>query len=109
VPITFAVAPSQPVTIRRRGGKFAVKLSNVGNPDFRQDCTRPLPGVPVAWAHVGTIREASELCRAYIAYYDLGGGNWNGGEIVRNADGLVLGRVSYNGRVWATDNKELAI
>ena len=30
--------------------------------------------------------------------YDLGGGNWNGGQICE--EGRPLARVSYNGRVW---------
>ena len=103
----------KPPVIRKNGGKFTVKLSSVGNPDHRQDCTRSLPGVPRALAHVDSLREASDLCRAFIAYFDLGGGNWNGGEIVR-ADGLVIGKVSYNGRVWAGEwgkpgHKEIAL
>lgn len=82
-----------------RDGKFIVKLSNVGNPDYRQDCTKPLPDTTCGLAKVESLKEAVELCRLYIRFYDLGGGNWNGGQIVRD-DGLVIGRVSYNGRIW---------
>ena len=53
-----------------------------------------------------TIAEAAAICRAYIEHYDLGGGNWNGGQIV-NADGVVIGRVSYNGCVWDNANNEI--
>jgi len=90
----------QPPQIRRRQGVFTVKLCSVGNPDFRQDPERPLPGVPSVFAHVATLIEARDLCLHYIAYYDLGGGNWNGGEVVRISDGLVIGRFSYNGCLW---------
>src|SRR5437868_6570781 len=91
---------TEPPRIRRRQGVFTVKLSSVGNPDFRQDPDRPLPDVPTATAHVETLIEAQDLCQHYIAYYDLGGGNWNGGEVVRTSDGLVIGRFSYNGKLW---------
>lgn len=91
--------------LNRKDGKFQVKLSNVGNPDFRQDSRRPLPETTCGWVKVGTFAEASALCRLYISFYDLGGGNWNGGEVTDAASGLVLGRVSYNGRVWANYGK----
>jgi len=91
---------TEPPKIRRRQGVFTVKLCSVGNPDFRQYPERPLPGVPSALTHVASLVEARDLCRHYIAYYELGGGNWNGGEVVRISDGLVIGRFSYNGCLW---------
>jgi len=95
----------QPV-IRKSGGRFTVKLSSVGNPDYGQDPFRSMPGVPYCWAHVDSVEEAAKLVRHYIEFFDLGGGNWSGGEIVRQADGLVVGNVSYNGRFWATQQIE---
>lgn len=89
------------LALNRKVRKFSVKLSNVGNPDYRQDSRRPLPGTTCGWAHVDTLKEAVELCRLYISFYDLGGGNWNGGLITQNDNGLLVGKVSYNGRVWA--------
>lgn len=86
--------------LNRKTGQFQVKLSNVGNPDYRQDPRRPLPDTTVGWARVDTLKEAVAICRAYIRFYDLGGGNWNGGLINRTDNGLVVGKVSYNGRVW---------
>jgi len=105
---------AEPPKIRRRQGVFTVKLCSVGNPDFRQDPNRPLPGVPSALAHVETLIEARDLCQHFIAYYDLGGGNWNGGEVVRTSDGLVIGRFSYNGCLWpdgpwTEETKEITI
>ncbi len=88
---------------RRQDGEFKVKLSNVGNPDFRQDPKRKLPDTICGLVGCDSIKEAVNLCRAYIAHYDLGGGNWSGGEIKR-ADGSFVGQVSYNGRVWADKN-----
>lgn len=92
--------------------KYRVKLSNVGNPDHRQDARRPLPGTRVGWAEVATLAEASAMCRRYITHYDLGSGNWNGGHV--EFDGVFVGRVSYNGRVWDSEHwtpeaKELAV
>ena len=98
--VDMNVIAQEPV-IRRSGGVFTVKLQSRGNPDFRQDPYRSVYGVPDVEAHVQTLKEARDLCRAYISYFDLGGGNWTGGQIVRVSDGLVIGHVSYNGRVWA--------
>ena len=88
------------LALNSKGRKYSVKLSNVGNPDYRQDSEKPLPDTACGWAQVDTLKDAVELCRLYISFYDLGGGNWNGGLITQNDSGIVVGRVSYNGRVW---------
>lgn len=100
---------NQPPDIRKSGGKYTVILSNVGNPDFRQDCTKPLPGTKNHKAHVDSFGEAVTLCREYIAYHDLGGGNWNGGAIFDNATKKQVARVSYNGRVWDMNDNEIGM
>ena len=87
--------------LNRKAGKFTVQLRNVGNPDYRQDCTRPLPETTCGWAAVDTLKEAVQLCRMYISFYDLGGGNWSGGLIHRIEDGVIIGKVAYNGRIFA--------
>jgi hypothetical protein len=76
-----------------------VVLSNVGNPDYRQDPDQTLPGVPNRIVAAKDLAEASTLCRAYIGENDLGGGNWSGGLVLK--DGKEFAKVSYNGRVWA--------
>lgn len=96
------------VGLNTRGTKYKVKLSNVGNPDHRQDPRRNLPDTTCGWAHVETLRECAQMCGDYITFYDLGGGNWNGGEIVDDR-GVVVGRVSYNGRVWDSNGKEINV
>ena len=98
-----AQADKLELALNRRAGRYSVKLSNVGNPDYRQDSSKPLPDTACGWARVNTLKEAVELCLLYIAFYGLGGGNWNGGLITQEADGLVVGRVSYNGRIWADE------
>lgn len=95
--------------LNARSGRYQVKLANVGNPDFRQDPDHPLPETTCGWARVETLRQASDLCRLYISFYHLGGGNWSGGEITDSSTGLVLGYVSYNGRIWSSKTYEKEI
>ena len=75
---------------------FTVRLSARQNPDMprREELPR------VRTVRVQTLEDASERCRQFIAAYDLGGGNWNGGQVRDDATGQVVARVSYNGRVW---------
>ena len=79
-------------------GAYKVLLASVGNPDFGQDNRRSLPGVPRRTLRVASLADASKACRAYIAHYELGGGNWLGGEVKK--DGVVVAKISYNGRAW---------
>ena len=78
---------------------YTVLLSSAANPDIAGGYwqgggpTRPRR-VPVA-----DFAEASRVVLQYISDNELGGGNWTGGEI-RDLAGTVVGRVSYNGRVW---------
>jgi hypothetical protein len=91
-------------------GAYKVLLASVGNPDFGQDRRRPLPGVPRKTLRVASLADASKACRAYIAHYELGGGNWLGGEVTK--DGVVVAKISYNGRAWEPGNwptKEISL
>ena len=90
---------------------YRVTLASCGNPDYGQDPSQPLPGVPDAVATIASLSratdrvplhvlvEASRICRQYIESNELGSGNWAGGDIL-NKDGQVVARVSYNGKVW---------
>ncbi len=80
-----------------RPGGMKVTLASVGNPDFRQYYGRNVLS-PTLQVEVRDFAEASRVCRAYIAKYDLGAGNWPGG-IIRQGT-RTIARVSYNGRVW---------
>lgn len=102
---TLEIVTPFEAALNRRTGKYSVKLSNVGNPDYRQDSHRPLPDTVCGVAHVETMAEAAALCRNYIEFYELGGGNWNGGELT--CENVVIGRVSYNGHIW--DNNQFEI
>jgi len=54
-------------------------------------------GAPLC-AKVADLAEASRLVRAYIEEHDLPSSRWSGGSVMDG--GLVVARVSYNGRVW---------
>ena len=79
--------------------RLHVTLRSVGNPDFGQDPDRPLYGVPTRKQAVGSLAEASALCKSYIHTFDLGGGNWAGGKVYL-PNGHQVAEVSYNGRIW---------
>lgn len=85
----------------QKTGDYLVKLANVGNPDHGQNPARTVPGIRNTMAPAKTLAEASTLCSEYIRRNELGGGNWAGGEVL--LDGVIVARVSYNGRVWLPD------
>jgi len=90
-------------------GAYKVLLASVGNPDFGQDSRRSLPGVPRRTLRVASLADASKACRVYIGHYELGGGNWLGGDVQK--DGKAIARISYNGRAWdlADECKEILL
>lgn len=91
---SLSVGANGPGT-EERMANFVVKLSACGNPDFGQS---PDIGVPAAEVECASIEVAQATCRAYIAQYNLGGGNWTGGQV--SLYGVQCGRISYNGRYW---------
>ena len=76
---------------------MTVTLSSVGNPDYGQYYGKNVLS-PTLVIEVKNFAQASAICRAYIAKFDLGGGNWTGG-MIREGE-RVVAKVSYNGRVW---------
>jgi hypothetical protein len=79
--------------------KMTLILSSCPNPDYGQtEAPAPEEKVPVK-----SFAEASARARRYIGRYELGGGNWAGGDIL-DEHNEVVGRVSYNGRVWRDDD-----
>ena len=77
---------------------YCVILAAVGNPDHYQ-YPGPLPGVPWCEFWVPHLLAARNACLSYIEQYDLGGGNWSGGQVY-DARGLLVAQISYNGKVW---------
>jgi len=84
--------------------KYVVSLKSCGNPDYCQDPYHSIS--PEFIKHVDTLQEASEKCRKYISEYNLGGGNWNGGQVFEN--GVKIAEISYNGRIWNNEGLEIA-
>lgn len=81
-----------------------VKLSSVGNPDFGQNPNQSLYGSENnKTVTVKSIKEASKVCKKFIKDNDLGGGNWDGGQILDD-NNKIIAYVSYNGRVWESEN-----
>ena len=76
-------------------------MSSRGNPDFRENPNDALSATIII--EVANWQAASQACQAYIGQYDLGGGNWNGGQIFEQD--RQIARVSYNGRVWDIHDK----
>ena len=87
----------------KKPSTMVVKLLARGNPDLRQ--AEALPGVYLERPACKSLEEASQLCRVYIERHQLGAGNWVGGQV--SLAGKELARVSYNGRVWGLDGKEI--
>ena len=75
--------------------KYQVTLSAIANPDRNED-QDDMPST--GFAQVDTIKEASEVCQKYIYANDLGGGNWNGGQVY-DGDDMLVAIISYNGRI----------
>ena len=78
---------------------LTLRLNSCGNPDRGENPNRPLPGVPYLKYPVDSFEEASSDVTGYINTYNLGSGNFAGGQLF-NKDGDLVAQVSYNGRVW---------
>lgn len=77
---------------------YTVVLSSCGNPDFNQNPYEPVYGVPKRILKTASIEECQQIVRNYIDFYNLGSGNWDGGDVFK--DGKLIGYISYNGRYW---------
>lgn len=75
-------------------GRYWIYLSSCGNPDHSQYAPLSEPEVKFA----DTLAELRDLAMQYSDEWALGGGNWNGG--IFGEGRVILGHVSYNGRLW---------
>ena len=82
---------------------YTVNLSSCGNPDHRQNPNKNMS--PAESIQVTTLEEASEICQSYIAKWNLGGGNWSGGQVY--LDKKQIARISFNGRIWDMNDEEI--
>lgn len=80
---------------------YEVLLQAIPNPDFGPSRAEAQVEIPRRWARVRSLAEARDRVRAFITENNLGGGNWSGGHVRQS--GRFIARVSYNGRLWQTD------
>ena len=73
---------------------FRLKLASVPNPDHAEWFSL----APLRYITVDSLKDASKKCREYIEEFNLGSGNWAGGQVSQNRKQIA--RISYNGRVW---------
>jgi len=73
---------------------FRLKLASAPNPDYAEWFSP----APTRYITVQSLKEASRKCREYIDDFNLGSGNWVGGQVSQNRKRIA--RISYNGRIW---------
>jgi hypothetical protein len=61
-------------------GRYRVKLSNCGNPDFRQDCRRALPDTFCGWARVESLGGGCDPLPGVSLLLRVGGRELDGGR-----------------------------
>lgn len=83
--------------------KYSVLLTSCGNPDKGQNPYETLWCVPTKMVHANSIEALQKIVRDYIEEYNLGAGNWNGGDVY-DGRGMVIGNISYNGRYWQKED-----
>lgn len=98
---TKTTAPEEKVALA-----YVVNCSSVGNEDHGENPNLPM-SVP-GFIPCETLRQCSQVCQRYIEEWDLGSGNWTGGEILHPTKGLIA-IVSYNGRIWKYSGKKITL
>lgn len=83
--------------------RYSLKLRSVGNPDFGQYAPVSNP----VTVHAATIEEIAALAEAYRDFWNLGGGNWTSPCIMEGK--RKVAKISYNGRLWGMDGKEIVV
>jgi hypothetical protein len=87
---------------------LTVTLSHAPNPDVRDGYwDTPRDRGDLEAVNVESLEEARQTCLAYIKRNKLGGGNWTGGRVYRDAERYAY--VSYNGRVWTAPGSGVEI
>lgn len=83
---------------------YKVLLSACGNIDHNENPNDSIVNkrnVPSKEVQAATLDGCKTAVLEYIDYYDLGAGNWTGGQTYKNDE--YIGRFSYNGRFWGAD------
>ncbi len=84
-----------------------VILASCGNPDHYQDPDRPMWGCHEnCKVEVKSIEEASQICREFVRYFNLGGGNWIGGQVIKNKQ--IIARIVVTGKIFLPEDKHFS-
>lgn len=94
------------MTDKPEPGMMEVEMKADPNPNANDD--RATIRIKAFRHRVDSFKDASRAVRHFIETNNLGSGNWTGGRIFDDQD-RVVGRVSFNGRVWDNDNNEIGI
>jgi hypothetical protein len=80
---------------------YEVRLAHVPNPDIRGGWNPgywgDVPELEEEWVEVDSLTDASETVQDWIGEWDLGGGNWIGGDV--RQDGVLVAKVKYSGAI----------
>ena len=71
-----------------------VLLTSAPNPDH-DEWLAPAPAFTV---EVPDLEQARRACQDYIDEFNLGAGNWVGGDVY--SGDKKIARISYNGKIW---------
>jgi hypothetical protein len=89
--------------------KLIFAFEAVPNPDFR-DGHRATVRLPLRMVAACDLKDASAKYRGLIVQHDLGGGNiTTKAGCVYDEAGQQVARISYNGRAWDNDGRELKL
>ena len=83
---------------------YSIRLCAYGNPDHGEDPYRNIVNgirIPDFVVEAKTIDEIIRCAKDYIDKYDLGSGNWKMTEVKNTNLDIVIGWMSYNGRIWS--------
>ena len=87
--------------------RFQVRLAHAPNPDIRGGWSPgywgDIPDENEQWVDVESLREASETAQDWIEDWELGGGNWIGGDVRKN--GVLVAKIKYSGAIQKLVNK----
>jgi hypothetical protein len=100
------IAPESPAPASVPVKGWEVFFKVYPNPDLGQYGNM---GLPETWRAVDSPEQASRVVRSFLDIHGLGSGNWGPESRRRRRDGVIVGKVSYNGRLWGTDGKTLAV
>jgi hypothetical protein len=91
---------------------FKMEGKIVANPDFAQ-YFRPrklvLVGTTLADLKARQRQFIDESALGISSEFSIGGGNWGYKNTVTDPEGKIIGRMSYNGRIWNENDEEVLV